>query len=38
MLRYSVQHCFFVVVMVQSEKSGSWGIEFAAGEFEILDP
>jgi hypothetical protein len=25
-------------VMVQSEKSGSWGIEFVTGEFEILDP
>jgi hypothetical protein len=38
MLRYSIQYCFSVVVMVQSEKSGSWGIEFVAGEFEVLDP
>jgi hypothetical protein len=38
MLWYSIQHCFSVVVMVQSEKSGSWGIEFVTGEFEILDP
>jgi hypothetical protein len=26
------------VAAVQSEKSGSWGIESVAGEFEILDP
>jgi hypothetical protein len=38
MLWYSVQHCFSEVAGVQSEKSESWGIEFVAGEFEILDP
>jgi hypothetical protein len=27
-----------VVVMVQSKMSGSWGVEFVVGEFEILDP
>jgi hypothetical protein len=37
-LWYSIQHCFPEVVMVKSEKSGSWGVEFVAGEFEILDP
>jgi hypothetical protein len=38
MLGYYVQCCFSKVVMVQSEKSGSWGIEFVTGEFEIPDP
>jgi hypothetical protein len=28
---------FFAVAMVQSEKSGSWGVESVTGEFEILD-
>jgi hypothetical protein len=37
MLRYSTQLCFYVVVMVQSKKSESWGVESVAGEFEILD-
>jgi hypothetical protein len=38
MLWYSVQHCFSVVVTVQREKFGRWGVEFVAGEFEIRDP
>jgi hypothetical protein len=25
------------MAMVQSEKSGSWGVEFVTGKFEILD-
>jgi hypothetical protein len=33
-----VHYCFFVVAVVQSEKSGSWSVESIAGEFEILDP
>jgi hypothetical protein len=38
MLRYFVQRCFSEVVTVHSEKFGSWGVEFVAGEFEIHDP
>jgi hypothetical protein len=37
-LRYSIQCCFSEVVMVQSEKSRSWGVDIVAGEIEILDP
>jgi hypothetical protein len=33
-----VHDYFFAVAAVQSEKSGSWGIEPIAEEFEILDP
>jgi hypothetical protein len=36
-LQYSVQRCFFEVARVQSEESESCGIQFVAGEFEILD-
>jgi hypothetical protein len=32
-----MHYCFFVVVAVQSEKSGSSGVEPIVEEFEILD-
>jgi hypothetical protein len=33
----SVHCCYFEVAAVQSEEIGSWGAEFVAEEFEILD-
>jgi hypothetical protein len=33
-----VHYYFFMVAVVQSEKSGSWGVESVTGKFEILDP
>jgi hypothetical protein len=37
-LRYSVQHCFSTVVMVQSEETENYCVESDVVESEILDP
>jgi hypothetical protein len=35
--QYFVHYCSSTVAAVQSEEIGSWGAEFVAEEFEILD-